>query len=443
MPRNQPHRPQHQKRPHRPHKPPFKKRGYEGPIKKISNNEWEIPHNSKQGMQVPVRIFANQRILSKLKTDRTILQGIDVSKLPGIYKYAMILPDGHEGYGFPIGGAAAIDIENGVLSPGGIGFDINCLDADTKILTELGYSRTFREIEQNLNVHMAQVNGQWQISFQSLGLNLVTLKKREMSYSPAQAFMRKNLDNRMLKIKTRTGLSIRCSEDHPIFTGTNFVQSRFLGEGNKIAVNYFDGCKYDPLENHVHEKFSEEHLGIFAKIFGYILGDGTLTASGKKKRVMAFGEMSDLRLMQKDIKQLGFRSSVFDRGKRKSVLKTQYGAQEITGGGVELHIYSQEFAQIMLDLGMPLGRKASQDFLVPEWIMQSPMWIKRLFLAGFFGAELTTPGTHTKTGFYAPILGQNKNEKNKQSCREFMIQIMQLLEVFDVRVTKIAERKEY
>jgi tRNA-splicing ligase RtcB len=77
-------------------------------------------------MQAPCRIFANEKLLAKLKTDRTILQSIDVSKLPGLYKYSMVLPDGHEGYGFPIGGAAAIDAEEGVISPGGVGFDINC-----------------------------------------------------------------------------------------------------------------------------------------------------------------------------------------------------------------------------------------------------------------------------------------------------------------------------
>ncbi|MHA1917854.1 MAG: RtcB family protein [Candidatus Ranarchaeia archaeon] len=77
-------------------------------------------------MNVPVRIFANEKLLSKMKTDRTMSQGLNASKLPGIQKYAMILPDGHEGYGFPIGGAAAIEIDGGVISPGAIGFDINC-----------------------------------------------------------------------------------------------------------------------------------------------------------------------------------------------------------------------------------------------------------------------------------------------------------------------------
>ena len=61
-----------------------------------------------------------------MKTDRTLWQCSNVAQLPGIYKYAVTLPDGHEGYGFPIGGVAATDYENGVISPGGVGYDINC-----------------------------------------------------------------------------------------------------------------------------------------------------------------------------------------------------------------------------------------------------------------------------------------------------------------------------
>jgi tRNA-splicing ligase RtcB len=86
---------------------------------------WQIP-KYKPGMQVPGMVFANQALLEKMQTDRTLWQCSNVAQLPGIYKYAVTLPDGHEGYGFPIGGVAATDYENGVISPGGVGYDINC-----------------------------------------------------------------------------------------------------------------------------------------------------------------------------------------------------------------------------------------------------------------------------------------------------------------------------
>ncbi|MCW4030839.1 MAG: RtcB family protein [Candidatus Bathyarchaeota archaeon] len=78
------------------------------------------------GMRVPGMVFADEQIVEKIKTDRTLNQCVNVAHLPGIYKYAITLPDGHEGYGFPIGGVAATDYEEGVISPGGVGYDINC-----------------------------------------------------------------------------------------------------------------------------------------------------------------------------------------------------------------------------------------------------------------------------------------------------------------------------
>ncbi|MCK4478609.1 RtcB family protein [Candidatus Bathyarchaeota archaeon] len=77
-------------------------------------------------MRVPGLVLADEELLEKMKTDRTLEQCTNVAHLPGIYKYAITLPDGHEGYGFPIGGVAATDYEEGVISPGGVGYDINC-----------------------------------------------------------------------------------------------------------------------------------------------------------------------------------------------------------------------------------------------------------------------------------------------------------------------------
>ncbi len=94
-------------------------------IKQIEETVWEIPTSFKQGMNVPARIFATKKLLDTMDPG-VFDQVTNVACLPGIQKYAMCMPDGHWGYGFPIGGVAAMDAENGVISPGGIGFDINC-----------------------------------------------------------------------------------------------------------------------------------------------------------------------------------------------------------------------------------------------------------------------------------------------------------------------------
>jgi len=96
------------------------------PLEKISEFMWRIPQKYKRGMRVPGLVLADAELLEKMKTDRTLDQCANVAHLPGIYKYAITLPDGHEGYGFPIGGVAATDYEEGVVSPGGVGYDINC-----------------------------------------------------------------------------------------------------------------------------------------------------------------------------------------------------------------------------------------------------------------------------------------------------------------------------
>lgn len=93
-------------------------------LKKINDNMWEIPKSGK--MNVPGRIFANAKLLEKIQNDRSLEQVRNVACLPGIYKYSIGLPDIHQGYGFSIGGVAAFDAEEGIISPGGVGYDINC-----------------------------------------------------------------------------------------------------------------------------------------------------------------------------------------------------------------------------------------------------------------------------------------------------------------------------
>jgi tRNA-splicing ligase RtcB len=95
-------------------------------LQKISDTVWEIPISYKEGMRVPARIYGTEKLIQDMD-DAVYDQVTNVATLPGITKYALCMPDGHFGYGFPIGGVAAMDIEQGgVISPGGIGFDINC-----------------------------------------------------------------------------------------------------------------------------------------------------------------------------------------------------------------------------------------------------------------------------------------------------------------------------
>jgi tRNA-splicing ligase RtcB (3'-phosphate/5'-hydroxy nucleic acid ligase) len=95
-------------------------------VHKIDENRWEIRQTYKAGMLVPGLIYASEHMLNQIWEDRAFQQVIDVSFLPGIVGHSLAMPDIHWGYGFPIGGVAATRVQDGVVSPGGVGFDINC-----------------------------------------------------------------------------------------------------------------------------------------------------------------------------------------------------------------------------------------------------------------------------------------------------------------------------
>jgi tRNA-splicing ligase RtcB (3'-phosphate/5'-hydroxy nucleic acid ligase) len=95
-------------------------------IEKVNEFEFKINVDDSKKMNVPVTIYADDSLILKMSEDRTLDQAVNVSTLPGVRKHVVVLPDGHEGYGFPVGGVAATDMEEGVISPGGVGYDINC-----------------------------------------------------------------------------------------------------------------------------------------------------------------------------------------------------------------------------------------------------------------------------------------------------------------------------
>lgn len=111
---------------------------------RINDYLWEIPKSFRSDMRVPARVYATEKMLDEIISDRSLWQLVNVATLPGIQKYALAMPDIHEGYGFPIGGVAAMDYETGVISPGGIGYDINC---GVRLLKS---SLSFKDVEPHL-----------------------------------------------------------------------------------------------------------------------------------------------------------------------------------------------------------------------------------------------------------------------------------------------------
>src|SRR5512135_1280541 len=95
-------------------------------LRQISDYEWEIPQSTRGDMRVPVLLFATRELLEAAFDDKSIEQAINAATLPGLVGKVIVMPDMHQGYGFPIGGVAATRYPDGVISPGAIGYDINC-----------------------------------------------------------------------------------------------------------------------------------------------------------------------------------------------------------------------------------------------------------------------------------------------------------------------------
>jgi len=101
-------------------------RAWTGPLERLDENRWQIPTSYARGMRVPGLVFADAKLLEDITADQSLQQVANVAHLPGIVTASMAMPDIHWGYGFPIGGVAAMDATEGVISPGGVGYDINC-----------------------------------------------------------------------------------------------------------------------------------------------------------------------------------------------------------------------------------------------------------------------------------------------------------------------------
>ncbi|MDP3041521.1 MAG: RtcB family protein [Candidatus Omnitrophota bacterium] len=120
------------------------------PLEKIDDYRWRIPKSYKPGMRVPGLIYASEKLLESIYKDKALEQVANVAFLPGIVRHSLAMPDIHWGYGFPIGGVAATDIdEGGVISPGGVGFDINC--GVRLVKTNLEYDEVKDKIEDLIN----------------------------------------------------------------------------------------------------------------------------------------------------------------------------------------------------------------------------------------------------------------------------------------------------
>jgi len=440
---------------------------WNGPLERIDDFRWRIPKSYKNGMRVDGIIYADEKLLKDIKHDKAAEQVANVAFLPGIVKASMAMPDIHWGYGFPIGGVAATDVDaGGVVSPGGVGFDINCL-CNSFILSDLGYKKQIKDFEKD---------------FREQKLICMDFTKEKEQSTAIKAFLKLKPKNTILNIGTETGRQISATEDHPFFTKNGMKPAGKLKFKEDVAVYNFEGIEYeDPGSDIIIDKESVKNmmsklgktsrghaieqtliylenrgllplrynywqLPYLLRIMGYCFGDGTLYFTGVRKRgtTCFWGKEEDLKKIKEDLSKLGFESGIYRRPRHHKI-KTSYDLIEFDREEVWLKVSSSSFAILFAALGAPIGNKCRQSYELPKWLFKSPLWQKRLFLAGLFGAEMSAPKTLTGHGynFYCPTVSMNKTEKHIENGKKFLEDIRVLLLELGIDTHEITQRKEF
>ena len=420
-------------------------------LKQIDKYVWEIPKDSQPGMHVPGRIYADDALIGKMRTDATLQQCANVATLPGLYNWAITMPDGHEGYGFPIGGVAASDYDEGVVSPGGIGYDINCLTGDALVLTELGFRLPIRDLQST-----------WR------EINVQTVGPRNLKTAGIVAFLRQRIDKQAYRVSTGLGYSIIATGDHPFLTSHGMLEASRLRVNDRVAVHGFEGVPYEDVEDFAivsnrrlanlsipanNQAVAKElksrgllplrstssKLPYLLKVGGYVIGDGSIVFTAKSAYVWFWGKHEDLQQIRKDIEKIGYTGTRVYTRVRKLQVTSRYGTKRFKSMEHGFYVHARSFAALFIAMGLPSGQKASQRYALPRWLLRLPLWQKRLFLGAFFGAELSSPANvagFSKT-LASPLLTQSKHNDVLSEGIQFMRQIRKLLSEFGVSCNPI------
>jgi tRNA-splicing ligase RtcB len=412
-------------------------------LKQISDVTWEIPTTYKEGMRVPARIYATKKLFDEM--DSGVFEQItNVACLPGIVRFAYAMADAHWGYGFPIGGVAAFDVKEGVISPGGIGFDINCLHPDSKVIDEYG---AFHRLDE-LDVRRS--------------LTVLDLSKNRTKRARTLLFLRRREDGSLLRIRTRLGKEVLVTADHPLLTCNGMVLAKDVTGNDSLVVSGFEGVEYSRPTDRVildgsgiEEAFekmgisnrgnvraqifkhlmtlslnaitmSHPKLPILLKVLGYVFGDGTIPRLKSGKYVIFYGEKEDLEEIREDIRALGFKGSIYHIDRHHKI-STPCEVSEFDYQEYSLVISSSSLRVLLVALGAPYGKKAAVEYRLPEWIKTAERWQKRVFLAAYLGAELSKPTTPNGYDFSTISFSVSKLVRLEENAILFLRDINEVL----------------
>ncbi len=431
-------------------------------LKRVSEFIWEVPATYREDMRVPARLYASDALVEAALGDASVEQLINTATLPGLVGYALAMPDIHQGYGFPIGGVIASRTSDGVISPGGVGFDVNCISGDINIMHRMGYTRPIAEMRED---------------WASADIVCQQFADTKESSTPIVRYLCQPPRRPVYHLTTEAGDTITATADHPFWTPDGMIPLGDLKPGDQVGFVPFEGFPYEAPEQRVllDERDIERVLAslgkgragnapsqiikqlkkrgliplmsdspaipLLLKLLGFVLGDGHIHVNRQTGKCISrfYGKPDDLEMIRQDIERLGFTPSRIYTRERDHAITTQYGDVDFHFTEASFKVSGSNFVALLAALGAPIGNKARQDYRLPGWIFGVPRWHLRLFLAAFFGAELMAPRVYKKRNhkFPMPILAINKHDGFVESGRGFMEDIARLLELLGVRTTGI------
>ncbi|MBI5871488.1 RtcB family protein [archaeon] len=327
------------------------------------------------------------------------------------------------------------------------------------MLSEFGYNIKISELEKTYKKERVKVFDEKNLKFRQAGI---------------KKFFKLKPHTKVFKIFTESGKEIVATSDHPFYTKEGMKPLAKIMNTEHIAVNGFEGIPYKaPSANIVLNEddavqtlnkigasknrkniiikkllnrdllsisYNHPKLPYLIKIIGFVFGDGSMNFIGKRKDgiVQFAGKLEDLEEVKKDISKLGYSSSsIYSR-------KTKTSSGNITTN-YAFCVNGSSLIVLLETLGTPRGKKVSQPYSIPQWLFKAELWQKRLFLASLFGCELRMPHRrlNRRGNFNAPVFPMAKSEELLDNGKLFLNDIKKLLSEFNVKVSKINQRRRH
>ena len=402
-------------------------------LERVRENVWEIPREGE--MRVAARVLASEELLEGIGNDLSLQQLRNVTHLPGIAEPAVCMPDGHQGYGFPVGGVGATDAETGCISPGAIGYDVNCLPADAEVTLSFGRRKSIGDLRESFENEQAMVAGE---EYVPSDIRLFTESGKKDT----------------CEVETETGDTLRASRDHQVRTPDGMRPVSELSPGDTVSVQPFVGIEDQTPEAFTlltEDDFANENPQIrrvlnergilplrstdeafnrLLKIVGFFTGDG---AFGSEGMTWFYGDPEDLEDIREDVRAIGFTPSrVYERHREheidgKTFERTEYSVKTT----------SRALKLVFKKLGAPEGQKIESGFTTPAYFDRLTNWQRALYYSAYFGAEMNMPGAQHDKNLYCPKVSQTRTVETAAAGEAFLGDLASFLAELDIETNDI------